>query len=571
MRPRESRDPASINTSIQAAAQPCERDQHAIAGGLLAGQSLVLRLASAGTALSEVFSLLLTTTEEISEGWACAVLLFDKANELRPAAGPSLPAPYLDALCSCVLDIDRNPTAGLFIEIHADPAWSSLRQAALEAGIHALWLEPITAPSGELLGILSTSFYEVRTPAQSETLAVNFACQLAATLIQQRKTEDNLQHHRASLTDFADVDSSCFWEMDVEGRFVDLVGTGSGDWNLSEAIGRTTREITESGQNCAPVLWGDLDLHTRKEEFHNIIFTQSNLAGEDRYFTVSGRPVCDAQGQTIGSRGTVQDVTALKGTEQNLQDAKEHAELSNRSKSEFLANMSHELRTPLNAIIGFSEILLSEMFGPIDNDQYLEYVKDINESGSHLLSLINDVLDLSKIEAGRFSIVEEQLAIDDLVRATVRLVKPKADEARLKVQFDSPEDLPRFMGDARAIKQIVLNLLSNAVKFTPPDGHVSISLRITDDGSIEITVSDSGIGIPPDQLAAVKEPFVQVERTIDRRYEGTGLGLPLTNRLIELHQGTLTLRSEPDVGTTAVVTFPAERTIGPDAAVESDR
>jgi len=249
-----------------------------------------------------------------------------------------------------------------------------------------------------------------------------------------------------------------------------------------------------------------------------------------------------------------------------LHAAKEAADAANRTKSEFLANMSHELRTPLNAIMGFSEIIQNEMFGHIDIPQYVEYARDIYGSGAHLLDIINDILDLSKVESGKFELVEENVAIEDVIFAVCNIVKGKADEKNLHIAPRLPGVMPELYADKRALKQMMLNLLSNAVKFTPKDGEVSIGAAVTPEGSVEISVSDSGIGIAPQDMDKVLAPFGQVDSDLAREHEGTGLGVPLVKAMIELHGGSLNIDSMPGEGSTVTLHFPPERSVDPRAA-----
>ncbi len=254
------------------------------------------------------------------------------------------------------------------------------------------------------------------------------------------------------------------------------------------------------------------------------------------------------------------DVTRRVEAEQALLQAKQIAELSSRSKTEFLHNMSHELRTPLNAIIGFSEVMQRETFGPIGG-QYVGYAKDIHESGRHLLSVINDILDVAKIESGRFDLTEERVAIADILDSTIRLVRDRAARTGVTLLAPVDEDLPIVRGDGRVLKQVLLNLLDNATKFTAAGGHVVVTATTTASGSIDITVADDGIGIPADRLESVMQPFGQVDSSLSRKYGGTGLGLPLAKRFMEMHGGTLILRSEFGVGTKVTIQVPAERVI----------
>ena len=243
-----------------------------------------------------------------------------------------------------------------------------------------------------------------------------------------------------------------------------------------------------------------------------------------------------------------------------LASARDEATHANRAKSEFLAHMSHELRTPLNAINGFSEIIKDEMFGPVA-PRYREYAADIHRSGMHLTALINDILDLSKIEAGKIEVRDDVVAPAELVEAGIRLVRDRAHKAGLALRIDLPRDLPRLRADERQVKQILVNLLTNAVKFTPPKGEVTVSVRVTADGGLDFAVHDTGIGIAAEDIPRVLEPYGQVGAVRNHNPEGTGLGLPLVKKMAELHGGEFKLDSTLGVGTTATVTFPAKRVI----------
>ena len=246
----------------------------------------------------------------------------------------------------------------------------------------------------------------------------------------------------------------------------------------------------------------------------------------------------------------------------------EKAQAANHSKSEFLAIMSHELRTPLNAIIGFSEILEKEMFGPLGKEQYKEYSKDINVSGQHLLSIINDILDLSKAEAGKLVLQEEEVSIVDTVNSTLRIIRDHAAERGVRLAFDVPGSDCRLIGDPRLLAQVFLNLFSNAVKFTHKGGSVSISFEAIPNGNLKVRIKDTGIGIDPENIDKVFAPFVQIESSLARNYEGTGLGLPLTKNIMELHNGSINLDSHLGEGTEAIVEFPKERLINHNAGGE---
>ena len=248
----------------------------------------------------------------------------------------------------------------------------------------------------------------------------------------------------------------------------------------------------------------------------------------------------------------------LARSQRDLRLAKEQAEVASRTKSQFLANMSHELRTPLNAIIGFAEVIEREFFGPVGVAQYANYAADIHRSGQHLLSLINDILDLSKVEAGRFEIVEQDFALAETIDEAKRLLDIRARKAGLVMASEIAKDIGRVYADRKLISQALLNLLSNAVKFTPAGGQVHIAAT-REDGDLLINVSDTGIGMAPEEIPRALEPFGQIDGTLARRYDGTGLGLTITKAFIEMHGGTLTLDSEKGRGTTATIRLPGWR------------
>lgn len=255
-----------------------------------------------------------------------------------------------------------------------------------------------------------------------------------------------------------------------------------------------------------------------------------------------------------------------KRAHMQLLEEKERAELANRSKSEFLANMSHELRTPLNAIIGFSEILENELMGPLGATCYKDYAINIKDSGVHLLEIINDILDLSKIEAGKDLLLEDIIDVAHTIRSCTRLMAMRAENAQVTLIDQVTPDLPAMRADERKMKQILINLLSNAVKFTPEGGRVTVMASLRESGGIEIVVADTGIGISSEDIPKALMPFKQIDSSLSRKYEGTGLGLPLADSFTRMHGGTLTLQSAIGAGTRVVLWFPALRVIGQAAA-----
>ena len=270
----------------------------------------------------------------------------------------------------------------------------------------------------------------------------------------------------------------------------------------------------------------------------------------------------------VASRSELaREVLRHKATAVMLVEAKDSAEAANRAKTEFLATMSHELRTPLNAVIGFSEMMVEELFGPLGHDNYRGYAKDVQNSGQHLLAIINDILDIAKAESGKVQLTEEILDCQEVIQSVSRLLRPRVDKAGLALVADIASGLPHLRADSRKVKQILLNLLTNAVKFTPSGGRVEISASAEADRGLAIVVSDTGTGIAQEHLAKVLEPFTQVDGSLSRRHEGTGLGLPLVVLMMNQHGGTLQLESGVGKGTTARVTFPPARLVWPNPAV----
>ena len=254
-------------------------------------------------------------------------------------------------------------------------------------------------------------------------------------------------------------------------------------------------------------------------------------------------------------------IDEIQATQEELISAKAMAEYANRAKTEFLANMSHELRTPLNTIIGFSELIKDGVYGPIGNPKYKEYSDDINKSGTHLLELINDILDISKIEIGELKLAEESMDIGETVKNSMMMLRERALKAKVSLTTEMCDGLALLHADQRRVKQIFLNLMSNAIKFTPPGGSVVLEAGLSEDGGMVIEIRDTGIGIAADEIPKVLEPFGQGGDVMTRAHEGTGLGLSLAKSLTEMHGGTLSIASELNIGTTVTVKFPPARTL----------
>ena len=259
---------------------------------------------------------------------------------------------------------------------------------------------------------------------------------------------------------------------------------------------------------------------------------------------------------------TLKDITERKNMIRNLRHAKEISDAANKAKSAFLANMSHELRTPLNAIIGFTEMMRNETFGPIGNEKYTEYLADIHFSSRHLLEIINDVLDMSKIEAGKVDLIESDVDLNDIFNSVKMIMSDRARRASIALNFKVATEVQTLKADARLLRQILINLVANAIKFSDGDTRVDVTASpMSEKRYLRITVADQGCGIPKNKIAKVMEPFGQVHDPTRSRGQGTGLGLPLARAMVELHGGELLIESSRNVGTKIHLDFPIERTI----------
>jgi signal transduction histidine kinase len=371
--------------------------------------------------------------------------------------------------------------------------------------------------------------------------------------VRLRQRAAALRGSQRRLRAFAEMSADWFWEQDADFRYV---RDPTIPFTSQPAdVGKTRWDFADPAMD--PRRWEahKADL-TARRPFRDFHWERIGSDGMRHYTSSSGDPIFDETETFLGYRGTGRDRTADVEAGEALRTAKDQAEAANRAKSEFLANMSHELRTPLHSIIGFGELIHDQAGGRI-GDNYTEWAGEILNSGRHLLDMINGLLELSKIETGRFDLIEDTVDLTAVARACIGMIRLQAEANGVRIHNSLEEPNITLRADLRAVKQILLNLLTNAVKFTPAGGSVTIRTEHTD--GLALVVADTGIGIDPDALGTLGEPFTQADASISRKYGGTGLGLAISSRLAALHGGGLTIQSTQGQGTTVRVTFPDAR------------
>ena len=358
--------------------------------------------------------------------------------------------------------------------------------------------------------------------------------------------------------DFAENGADWFWEMGPDLRMSYIAGNFKEIFGLGESaiIGKTRNELYAHTNDFNSQNWTDhFNNLNNHEAFNNFEYRWIKPDGEIRYLSISGKPLFDDNGEFNGFRGVGSDITERMNAQEKIKFSLEKAQTANRAKSKFLATMSHEFRTPLNAILGFSELMKNQFFGPIGSDKYAGYLQDIHDSGEHMLELVNDVLDISSIEAGKRKFVSEAININELLTNCIRNVQNLAENAGVRLTLNLEDELPLLSADKRSLTQILQNLLSNAIKFTDKNGLILLT-AINSGETISISVKDEGLGIPAAVLPNVTEPFVQSDTNAYTAEEGTGLGLSIVKSLVEAHSGKLEIKSVEGEGTEVIVTLP---------------
>jgi PAS domain S-box-containing protein len=357
--------------------------------------------------------------------------------------------------------------------------------------------------------------------------------------------------------DYAEIASDWFWETGPTHEFT-YISERIAAFGVDRVtrLGRRRWEGSYNADADSEKWRAHRAVLERREAFRDFVYRNRRDDGSLGYVCISGTPNFDVDGRFLGYRGVGSDVTVSINAERALREAKDAAEAANKAKSTFLANMNHELRTPLNAITGMSEIIEQQMFGPTATERYRAYAADIHASGLHLLGMINDILDMAKIESGKSELHAGDLVLGDTVAEIVRILGTEADAAGLTLETAVAANLPVVRADEQAIRRILFNLLSNALKFTPRGGRITVLVRSGEAGFMELSVADTGIGIAAEHIPKLMQPFVQIENAYQRSYHGTGLGLALVRSLVELHGGSIAITSAPDRGTVVTIQLP---------------
>jgi signal transduction histidine kinase len=553
-------EPAALDSP--ASARDPQHDRIA----LLEGQRALLGLIARGVPAAYTLSQLARLAEQAIDGAICAVLVRDPVTDrLECSAAPDLThaarltlhgAPTFPPASPHAAAAARGEPTGVADHL-ADARWPEWREVALAHGLRAVWAHPVLAPDGAPIGALALHFRTPYLPSAHDRQVIDELCPLAGIVVAHdrwardaRSAEERFDSLAANLPGViyqrvVRPDGSIRYTYISEGTR-DLFGVAP-----QEVLANPEALFERYGAEYREAFQARLRQASRDLRLWDVETPILARDGAKKWTHAIARPRRQPDGSVLWD-GVILDATRLKQANFDLAAA-------NRAKSEFLANVSHELRTPLNAIIGFSEVILRETFGPLGSEKYRDYISDIHDSGQHLLRVINDILDLSKIEAGKMELAEECFDLQGTIDGILRMSVARATAGGVEIDVDLPDPSPWLKADERLIKQILINLVSNAVKFTPSGGRVTVRVERTEDAGIALIVADTGIGIPPDDLPNLCNPFWQIDRGLNRKFEGTGLGLSLSRRMAELHGGQLEITSEVSVGTTVTVRLPPQR------------
>ncbi|WP_119419002.1 ATP-binding protein [Desertibaculum subflavum] len=539
------------------------------AAGLLAAQNAVLTLIARGAGIARTLDRVVELLEEQIVGAVpMAALLDPVSGRLVPVAARGIGDRLAACLDSEALACPTTPLsaaalrgAPILIADLATEEWSSaLGHAVAAEGLRACWAQPVLDQAGDAVGVIAVFSAEARMPGEAELALLDGFGAIAAIAIERHRKDEALNAANERLASLAENLPGVIYQRvvrpDGDIRYT-YISEGTRDMfgvSPEEVLADPRVLFACHGPDYSRDFRDNLIQASRELRMWDVEAQIITRDGKQRWTHAIAKPSLQPDGSVVWD-GIILDATRLK--QANLELA-----AVNRAKTDFLANVSHELRTPLNAIIGFSEMMREEAFGPLGDGKYREYINDIHDSGSHLLRLINDILDLSKIESGKADLADEVIDLARVMRACVRIVAERAEEGGIALNSDIAPGLKAIRGDERKMKQILINLLSNAIKFTTAGGRVEATVGLLASGEIEFAVADTGIGIAAEDIPRVTEPFVQVDSGLDRRYEGTGLGLTLTKAMTEQHGGRLEIESAVGAGTTVRVVLPADRVVG---------
>lgn len=496
-----------------------------------------------------------------------AFALHDERQGTRIVASERTPV----GLVACLSGLQRRPMLNpigiaahrrepvIVVDFASSSRWLDFQKSMQMLGVRAVWSLPVLGHDGDAIAVLAAMFRTASVPSDLNVAMLDALMSVARLAIEHERRGQSLRNADEQLESLAASLPGVIYQRVVtpDGRiYYKYISEGARD-----IFGVSPAEILNNPQALFDCMGPDY-----KRDFRERLLKASaemrlwdveapilSRDGTRKWTHARARPHRQVDGSVVWN-GIVLDATRLKETNIAL-------EAASRAKSEFLANMSHELRTPLNAIIGFSEIMQNERFGPLGNARYRDYMNDIARSGRHLLEIISDVLDLASIEVGKLRLIEDSVDLRQIAEAAVRIVHGRADERQIEITTTCTTLQTRVRGDARKLKQVFINLLANAVKFSQEGGEVSIEITRETDGQLVVSVDDKGIGIAAEKLPTIFEPFGLADEAFSRKYGGTGLGLPLSKAIVELHGGALTISSALGAGTTVVVKFPANRDV----------
>jgi PAS domain S-box-containing protein len=537
---------------------------------LLDAQSKILERMADGACLHDTLDAIVNLIERLVPPVMCSVMGINRnGTHLTPLSAPGFQTEYLAAIADVAIG-PNNGSCGtaayrkapvIVTDIASDPLWDDFRAIALPLGLRACWSLPVLDTHGTVLATVALYYREARAPSKRD-LALVRPC---ITTIRLAIIFDRKQHDLLA--------SEARWRIGAEtlgvGTFVSNMVEQRDTWSplLRRILGVSDdveagyasfldRLVPEDRTRMPPRLSVTLEPQMTNPWRTTFRIHRADT-GEERTILCHGYVLTDEGGRAVYVIGTLTDITEQHQRERELSDAKVAAEAANVAKSKFLASMSHELRTPLNAIIGFSDMIRSHVFGTLTPPRYAEYIDDIYTSGKHLLSLINDVLDMAKIEAQRFELHRSKVLLSELADCALLLVRPQSQAKGVALVLDVTPGTVLFV-DGRAMRQVLTNFLSNAVKFTNEGGTVRLFSERLPSGELALGVEDNGAGMDEDGLAIALQPFGQVKMDVAVERSGTGLGLPIAKALIEYHDASFHITSLRGHGTRVWGEFPAK-------------